>query len=139
MGEKILKCFECWVEEFGVFSKRQRGATECHSGDEDWVGGASTGGRETKEEASRRTGGQRSLKTRDELGAHFSVFPFGKYLSLDTSLSGDLLALVSDPSGESLFAHPMSSWSLWETVDLTLPHTSPFTFDPQSPPWSHWR
>lgn len=67
------------------------------------------------EEASRKAGGQRSLKTRGKLGALSSMFPFGKSLSLDTSPSGDLSALVSGTAGESLFTHLISPWSLWET------------------------
>lgn len=67
------------------------------------VGGATAGGREVREEARRRAGGQKSLETRDKLGALSSVFPLGKSLSLDTSPSGDLWALVSGISGESLF------------------------------------
>lgn len=107
------------------------------------MGGAAAGGTrlgrrpEVGEEATGRAGGQESLETSDGLEALSSVFLLGKSLSLDTSSSGDLLALVSGSAGESLSSHLMSSRSLWETGCFTFP--SPFTFKPQSPPGSHWK
>lgn len=80
-----------------------------------WLGGPQLGAGEIREEAGRRAGGQKSLKTRGKLGALSSMFPFGKSLSLDTSPSGDPLALVSGMAGESLFTHLVSPRSLWET------------------------
>lgn len=81
---------------------------------------------EIREGTSRKTGGQESLKTRAQLGALSSEFPLGKSLSLDTSPSGDLLALVSGMAGESLFAHLMSSWSLWETGHFVFTALLPY-------------
>lgn len=76
-----------------------------------------------------------SLRTRDNLGALSSVFLLGKSLSLDTSPSGDLLALVSGTTGESLSTLLSFSWSPRETGHFTFTATSPFTFNP-SPPGS---
>lgn len=81
---------------------------------------------EIREETSRKAGGQKSLKTRGKLGALSSEFPLGKSLSLDTSPSGDLLALVSGMAGESLFAHLISSWSLWETGHFVFTALLPY-------------
>lgn len=80
---------------------------------------------------------QKSLKTRDKLDA-LSVFPFGKPLSLHTSPSGDLLALVSGTSGESLFTHLISSWSPREMNHFTFTTPLTFHFPHSSPPRSHW-
>lgn len=76
--------------------------------------------------SGRKTGGQEPLKTRGQLGALSSEFPLGKSLSLDTSPSGDLLALVSGMAGESLFAHLISSWSLWETGHFVFTALLPY-------------
>lgn len=77
------------------------------------------------------------METSDGLEALSSVFLLGKSLSLDTSPSGDLLALVSGSAGESLSSHLVSSRSLWEMGCFTFP--SPFTFKPQAPRGSHWK
>ena len=62
-----------------------------------------------------------------------SVFLLGKSLGLDTSPSGDLLALVSGTAGESLYTHLASSGSLWETGLFTFPLT--FYFQDPVPTW----
>lgn len=131
VGGQILTCFECWAEEFGAFSEGQWGAVERHSWNEDWAGGATAGGREVREEGRRRAGEQKSLETRDKLGALSSVFRLGKSLSLDTSPSGDLFGLVSGTAGESLFNNLMSSWSLWKTGHFNF--TTPLTIHFQTP------
>ena len=77
--------------------------------------------------------GQKSLETSDGLEALSSVFLLGKSLSLDTSPSGDLLALVSGTAGESLYTRLVSSGSLWETGCFTFPLT--FCFPAPVPTW----
>lgn len=77
------------------------------------------------------------LEEGDKLGALSSVFPFGKSLCLDTSPSGDQLALVSGPPGESLFTQrffvvPMGNGSFCLATLLT------FRFQLPAPPESHW-
>lgn len=81
--------------------------------------------------------GQKSLETSDGLEALSSVFLLGKSLSLDTSPSGDLLALVSGTAGESLYTRLVSSGPYGKRAVLLSP--SPFAFQPQSPPGSHWK
>ena len=77
--------------------------------------------------------GQKSLETSDGLEALSSVFLLGKSLRLETSPSGDLLALVSGTAGESLCPHLVSSGSLWETGHFTFPLT--FCFPAPVPTW----
>lgn len=129
---QILTRLKCWAKEFGAFSEGS-GAPQRD------IAGGRTGSEGPQLEArrsGRRAGGQTSSETRDKPGALSSVFPLGKSLCLDTSPSGDPLALVSGTAGESRVTHLISSRSLWETGHLTFP--APLTFKPQFSPGSHW-
>lgn len=77
-----------------------------------------------------------ALEDRDKLGALSSVFPFGKSLRLDTSPSGDPLALVSGSSGESLFTHPFLLGPYGKQVIL-LYHTAHLSLSTPSPLLNH--
>lgn len=132
-GGQMVKCLECWVKEF-----EQWGATERQRWNEDWVGGAPQRGREIRRPDSVRTGGHKFLKTRDQLGALSSVFPFGKSLPRNTSPSGGLLALYLALLGSPSSPAPFLLGSYGKRVIL-LYTPPPFAFKPQSPPGSRWR
>lgn len=126
----MLTCFECWAKEFRAFSEGVMGSHR-ESG---WgLGGRSRSWRhKVGEEATGRALGRSPW--RPAMGwKPSSVFLLGKSLGLDTSPSGDLLALVSGTAGESLYTHLVSSGSLWETGLFTFPLT--FYFQDPVPTW----